>query len=79
VSGTEQAQSAIVFTTSDSVAAVTDFYKQALVTNGGKVEQTVTSGTGTVIAATKDTRSFGVYIAEGSDGKATVTTSVSTK
>jgi hypothetical protein len=72
-------QSAVVFTTTDSVQAITDFYKKELVTEGWKVGGVMTSPSGTVVAATKDTRSFGAYIVESGDGKVTVTASVSTK
>jgi hypothetical protein len=74
-----QAQSAVVFSTTDSPQVVADFYKQDLAAKGWKVEQTVTSSTGTVIGATKDTRSFGLYIAATGNGKTIVTASVAVK
>lgn len=74
---TGQAGSAVVFTTSDSAQTVADFYKKALATSGWKVEQTVSTGTGTILAATKDTRNFGIYIVDSGDGKVSVTVSVS--
>ena len=74
---TGQAGSSVVFTTSDSAQTVTDFYKTQLAADGWKVEQTMTSTSGTVIAATKDTRTFGIYIVDSGDGKTSVTASVS--
>jgi hypothetical protein len=74
-----KSQSAVVFTTSDSLQAVTDFYQKELAKDGWRVGQTMTSPSGTVIVATKDTRSFSAYIAATGDGKVTVTSSVSMK
>jgi hypothetical protein len=76
---TGQAGSAVVFTTSDSAQTVTDFYKSTLASKGWKVEQTVSTGQGTMLGATKDTRSFGIYIVDSGDGKVSVTASVSTQ
>jgi hypothetical protein len=74
---TGQAGSAVIFITSDSIQAVTDFYKKELATQGWSVEQTVSMGTGTMLAATKDTRDFGVYIADSGDGNVSVSATVS--
>jgi hypothetical protein len=74
---TGQAGSAVVFTTSDSAQTVADFYKKDLAAKGWKVEQTVSTGQGTMLGATKDTRTFGVYIVDSGDGKVSVTASVS--
>lgn len=74
---TGSAGSAVVFTTGDSQQKVIDFYTRALATNGWKVEQTVSTGTGTMLSATKDTRNFGVFITDSGDGKVSITASIS--
>jgi hypothetical protein len=68
--------SAVVFMTSDSAQKVVDFYKQALASKGWVVEQAATIGASTVLAANKDTRTVGVYIADAGSGKVSVTVSI---
>ncbi len=68
--------SAVVFTTFDSVQNVVDFYRRELVSNGWTVEQTATIGASTVLAARKDTRTLGVYIAEAGNGQVSVTVGI---
>ncbi len=68
--------SAIVFTTSDSVQAVVDFYKNELISNGWNIEQTATVGPSTVLSAVKDTRTLGVYIADAGNGQVSVTVGI---
>lgn len=58
---------AVVFATNDSVSAITEFYKRELAAQGWTIEQTANMGTATVIAASKDTRRIGVYIADAGD------------
>src|SRR3989344_3893943 len=67
---------AIVFTTSDKVQAVADFYKRELASNGWVIEQTANIGGSTVLSAKKDTRMLGVYIADAGDGQVSVTVSI---
>lgn len=74
---TGEAGSAVVFMTSDSVEKVVEFYKKSLVSNGWKIEQTANMGMSTVISATKDTRTFGVYISSAGEGKTSVTIGIS--
>lgn len=67
---------AVVFTTSDKVQSVSDFYTKALVSNGWRVEQTANVGANTVISATKDKRTFGAYIADNGNGQIVVTVGI---
>ena len=67
---------AIVFTTSDKVQAVADFYKRELASNGWVIEQTANIGGSTVLSAKKDTRTIGVYIADAGGGQVSVTVSI---
>lgn len=67
---------AVAFFTTDAVQTVMDYYKKELASNGWKVEQTATVGLNTVLSATKDTRTFGVYIADVGNGQTTVTVGI---
>lgn len=55
---------AVVFETQDSAPVIADFYKKELAAKGWAIEQTANMGAGTVIAAKKDSRTFGLYIAD---------------
>jgi hypothetical protein len=66
------AGASVVFTTKDTVSAVTAFYKKELPASGWTIEQTMNTGGATVMSAKKDTRTFGMYIVE-SEGTVTVT------
>ena len=74
---TGEAGLAVSFSTSDSAQTVVDFYKKELASNGWTVEQTVATEAGTIMAATKDNRNFGIYIINSEDGKVSVTVSIS--
>ena len=67
---------AVMFTTSDKVQAVVDFYKRDLTSNGWVIEQTANVGGSTVLSAKKDTRTFGVYIVDAGDGQVSVTVGI---
>lgn len=64
---------AVMFLTSDSAQSVVDFYKRELASNGWTVEQSANMGASTVLAAKKDTRTFGVYITDTGNGQVSVT------
>lgn len=66
----------IMFLTSDSAKKVSDFYTAQLTAKGWKVEQTASMNTGSVISATKDTRTMGVYMADSGNGQTTVTVGI---
>lgn len=67
--------SAVVFNTQDSLTAITDFYKRELAAKGWTISQTANVGGATVIAATKDSRTFGVYIVDAGENR-TVTVGI---
>lgn len=73
---TSQAGSAVSYTVNASVASVADYYKAQLASNGWSVESTANTGGATVLAATKDTRTIGVYIADTGSGTVTVTAGI---
>ncbi len=73
---TGEAGMGLVFTTSDSSQTVVNFYKSELAAKGWTVEQTATMGASTVLAAKKDSRTFGVYIADAGTGQVTVTVGI---
>jgi hypothetical protein len=73
---TGSAGSAVVFTTTDTVEQVSDFYKRELVTAGWSIEGVVNTGPATVVSAKKDNRTFGAYIANAGDGKVSVTVGI---
>jgi len=64
---------AVMYMTSDSAQTVADFYKKELESKGWKIEQTGNMGGAMVVAATKDARNIGIYIADGGNGQTTVT------
>jgi hypothetical protein len=59
-----------------SAQAVADYYKQELQNNGWKIEGTASVGGATVVSASKDTRTFGAYIADTGDGNVAVTAGI---
>lgn len=73
---TGEAGAAVMFLTNDSSETVVDYYKRELPANGWTITQTAVSGTVTVIAATKDNRSLGIYIAATETGQTSVTVGV---
>lgn len=73
---TGSAGAAIMFTTSDSAQTVIDFYKAELTKSGWTIESTASANGALVLAAEKDTRTFGVWAATV-NGQTTVTAGVS--
>ncbi len=73
---TGEAGSVVMYSVNGSVDAITAHYKAQLESNGWTIEQTANMGGATIIAAKKDSRSFGVYITPGEDGTAVVQASV---
>lgn len=64
----------VMFTTTDSIPMITDFYKNELASNGWKVlNQGTTMGANTIISAMKDSRTFTAVIMNGSTIKVMVT------
>ena len=61
---TGAAGAAVAFTSTDTATVILNFYKTQLEGNGWKIEQTTTMGAATVIAATKDERKVGIYVAD---------------
>lgn len=81
-SGSSQPQTgeeglAVAFVTTDSAQSVYDFYKKELADKGWTVEQTSEMGPSKMLSATKDTRTFGVYIVDSGQGQVTVTVGMS--
>lgn len=68
--------SAVSYTAQASVQSVVDHYRAALAAGGWTVNATANAGGTTVISATKDTRTFGAYIADTGDGSVTVTAGI---
>lgn len=73
---TGEAGAMVAFTTSDSPEVVADFYTKELKAQGWVLEQTATIGGSTILAAKKDTRTFGVSITDGGKGGVSVTVGV---
>lgn len=73
---TGKAGSAIVYNVNASAQAVVDYYKSELAKNGWTVEATANTGAATVLSATKDTRTFGVYIVDAGGGSVSVTAGI---
>lgn len=68
--------SAVVYTATASVQAVTDYYKTQLQSKGWTVTGTANVAGATVVSATKDTRTLGVYIVDSGGGTVSVTAGV---
>lgn len=68
--------SVVMYSVNGSVEAIAAHYKSQLESNGWTIEQTANMGGATIIAAKKDSRSFGVYITPGEDGTAVVQASM---
>ncbi len=68
--------SALVFTTTDKVQAVLDFYKKELASNGWKIDQTSNMAGASVISATKESWTFGAYIVDSGEGQVSVTVGI---
>jgi hypothetical protein len=74
---TGQAGSAVMYTVKSTAEAVAAYYKSQLESQGWKIEQTANMGGATVLAAKKDTRTFGIYIMGGEGGEVSVQASIS--
>lgn len=70
---TGAAGAAVVYNVNASAQAVVDHYKAELGRNGWTVTATANTGAATVLSATKDSRSFGVYIVSTGNGAVSVT------
>jgi hypothetical protein len=75
---TGESGSAVAYTTSASVQSVFEYYRSRLTAEGWAVEGsgTMTGAGMTVITATKDSRTFGVYITSDAQGQTSVTAGV---
>jgi hypothetical protein len=74
---TGQAGSAVMYTVKASADDIANYYKTQLTSSGWTIETTANAGGATVIAAKKDTRTFGLYIASAEAGTVAVQASVS--
>lgn len=70
---TGKAGAAVAYTVQASASAVADYYKSQLTSNGWTVDATANMGAATVLSAKKDTRTFGIYIADAGNGTVQVT------
>lgn len=70
---TGKAGAAVVYTANASAQAVVDYYKAQLAKDGWTIEASANTGAGTVLSATKDGRTFGVYIVSTGSGSVSVT------
>ena len=74
---TGQSGSAGSYTVRASASSVADYYKQQLASAGWTVQGTANMAGATVVSATKDTRTIGVYITDTGDGNVTVVAGIS--
>lgn len=68
--------SAVSYTVRASAQAVADYYKNELQKAGWTVQASANMGAASAISATKDTRTFGAYIADTGDGSVAVTAGI---
>ena len=73
---TGQIGSALSYTVRAPASAVADYYKQQLGSKGWTIQTTANAGGAMVVSATKDTRTFGAYIADTGGGMTTVTAGI---
>jgi len=73
---TGKAGSAVVYTVQASAQSVADYYKAQLASKGWTVSATANTGAATVLSATKDSRTLGVYIVDAGNGQVSVTTGI---
>lgn len=73
---TGKAGSAVAYTTKATAQAVVDYYKAQLSAKGWVIAGTANTGAATVLSATKDARSFGVYIVDAGGGNVSVTAGI---
>lgn len=69
---TGETGSAVSYTVNASASGVADYYKQQLTAEGWTIVSTGNMAGATVVAATKDTRTMGVYITDTGNGSVTV-------
>ena len=68
--------SAIVYNTNGSVDSVVEYYTARLKAEGWKVEGSGKMSSMTILTATKDTRTFGAYLADNGQGQTSVTVGI---
>jgi hypothetical protein len=73
---TGKAGSAVSYTVNAPIASVVDYYKTQLASNGWTVEATANVGGATVISATKNARTMGVYVVDSGSGTTAVTAGI---
>ena len=73
---TGEAGSAVMYSVKASPDSIAAHYKSQLESKGWTVEQTANVAGAVVIAAKKDSRTFGLYIAAGEEGMTTVQASI---
>lgn len=73
---TGKAGAAVVYSASATAQSVVDYYKAQLSAKGWVVAGTANMGGATVLSATKDDRTFGVYIVDSGEGKVAVTAGI---
>ena len=70
---TGEAGAAVSYTAQGSASSVADYYKRELQSNGWTIEGSANMNGATVVSASKDSRTFGVYIVDSGTGSVTVT------
>ena len=73
---TGKAGAAVVYSAQASAQAVVDYYKAQLSSKGWTIEATANTGVATVLSATKDGRTFGLYIVNSGSGTVSVTAGI---
>lgn len=68
--------SVVSYTTQASVQSIAEHYRAQLAADGWTIAATASVSAATVISATKDTRTFGAYIADTGGGNVTVTAGI---
>lgn len=73
---TGAAGSAVVYSTTASLQSVMEYYNSRLKSEGWTIEASANMGGTNVITARKDSRTFGVYIADAGNGTVNVTAGI---
>lgn len=74
---TGEAGASMVFEVSATSKAVQEYYNRELTAKGWKIESTATMGSATTLGATKEGKTFAVYIVDAGNGKVNVTVGIS--